>query len=365
MAKIKVPVLDVGSTYSELKAEIDEAVHRVLESGWYILGEEVEAFENEFANYCGVNHCIGVSNGLDALHLVLKEWGIGEGDEVIVPAHTFIATWLAVSHTGATPVPIDIDEKTFNIDSTLIEQAISKQTKAIIPVHLYGQAADMDPINNIAEKYNLQVLEDAAQAHGAIYKGKKCRNLGDVAAFSFYPGKNLGAFGDGGAVTTNNAELAKKIKMFRNYGSTEKYIHEKIGYNNRLDEFQAAILRVKLKYLDKWNEKRRCIAAYYLNNISNSDISLPYWSGYEDHVFHLFVVRCKNRNKLIEKMAKSGIQTMIHYPVPPYKQRAYGKLNYLSFPVADQITSEVLSLPMDPTLDMDTVDYICTTINNL
>jgi len=266
---------------------------------------------------------------------------------------------------GATPVPVDIDEKNYNIDPSLIEQAITNKTKAIIPVHLYGQAADMDPINKIAEKYNLQVLEDAAQAHGAIYKGKKCGNLGDAATFSFYPGKNLGAFGDGGAVTTNNTKVAEKIRTLRNYGSTKKYVYTDIGYNNRLDEIHAAILRVKLKYLDQWNEKRRCIAAYYLNNISNSDLSLPYWSGDGDHLFHLFVVRCKNRNKLIEKMAESGIQTMIHYPVPPYKQKAYRKLNYLSSPVADQITGEVLSLPMDPTLDMDTVEYICSTINNL
>jgi len=366
MAEITIPFLNLSASYRELKPEIDEAIQRVLDSGWYILGREVEAFENEFSEYCGVKCSIGVGSGLDALCLVLRSWGIGEGDEVIVPAHTFIATWLAVSHTGAIPVPVDIDDRSYNIDPNLIEQAITLKTRAIIPVHLYGQLADMNAINQIAEKYGLKVLEDAAQAHGATDSQRvRAGSISGAAGFSFYPGKNLGTFGDGGGITTNDVNVAEKIRSLRNYGSAEKYVHTELGYNNRLDEIQAAILRVKLKYLDKWNEKRRQVARFYIDGIKNTNIALPYWLGGNEHVFHLFVIRTKNRNLLQEKLEHAGIKTLVHYPSPPYRQKAYYKYNKLSFPVTDQVSRQVLSLPIDPALRTDELEYICDTINNL
>ena len=357
---MKVPFLDVGETYKLLKPEIDEAIQRVLDSGWYILGEEVEAFENEFADYCGVKYCVGVSNGLDALRLVLNAWGIGKGDEVIVPAHTFIATWLAVSHASATPVPVDIDEKTYNIDPSLIEKAITPKTKGIIPVHLYGQIADMNAINEIAKKYKLKVLEDSAQAHGAIYRGQRAGSLSDAAAFSFYPGKNLGAFGDGGAITTNDYDLIKKIKSLRNYGSINKYVHNDIGYNNRLDDIQAAVLRVKLKYLDSWNKKRREVASFYLGNIENYGIELPHWSKGEDHVFHQFIIRSKNREKHINGLERNGIKTMIHYPSLPFQNKAYNvlKIKMKNYKKSIQSVSEVMSLPISPNLSEDKINLV-------
>ncbi len=351
MAALEVPFLDVGATYRALRPEIDEAIQRVLDHGLYILGDEVEAFEQEFATYCGAEYCVGVSNGLDALHLVLRAWGIAEGDDVIVPAHTFIATWLAVSHAGATPVPVDIDERTYNIDPNLIEQAITAKTKAIIPVHLYGQPADMDSINEIAQKYELKVLEDSAQAHGASYKGKKCGCLGDASAFSFYPGKNLGAFGDGGAVTTNDVKLAEKIKALRNYGSNEKYIHTELGFNKRLDEIQAAILRVKLKHLDEWNKLRRDIAAQYMDNLKDiADINLPYVPEWVDPVWHLFVARTHLRNELQNDLGEAGIGTLIHYPIPIWKQGAYVNISmaHQGLKWATLISNEILSLPIWP-----------------
>jgi dTDP-4-amino-4,6-dideoxygalactose transaminase len=366
MAEIKVPFLDVGETYKELKLEINEAIQKVLDSGWYILGEEVKAFEREFAEYCGVKYCVGVSNGLDALRLVLNAWEIGEGDEVIVPAHTFIATWLAVNHAGATPVPVDIDNKTYNIYPALIEQAITHKTKAIIPVHLYGQVADMNAINKIAKKYNLKVLEDSAQAHGAIYENKRAGNLGDAAAFSFYPGKNLGAFGDGGAITTNDYKLYEKIKSLRNYGSVNKYVHKDIGYNNRLDEIQAAILRVKLKYLDNWNIKRREAASFYLKNIENNIIELPYWSEGDDHVFHLFVVKSKNREKLKNDMKRNGIETLIHYPNLPFQYNIFDKLKLKpkNYSKSHQLVSKILSLPIFPTIGDEKLNVIANYFRN-
>tara|TARA_Y100000590_G_scaffold11104_2_gene13676 strand:+ start:2419 stop:3519 length:1101 start_codon:yes stop_codon:yes gene_type:complete len=363
MEKLIVPFLELGLTYKELKTEIDEAIQQVLDSGEYILANEVDIFEKEFAEYCGAKYCVSVGSGLDALRLVLHAWNIGSGDEVIVPAHTFIATWLAISHTGAMPIPVDVNEKTFNIDTSLIEKAITKNTKAIIPVHLYGQIADMESIKHIANKYNIKVLEDAAQAHGSMYNKKKSGNIGNAAAFSFYPGKNLGAYGDGGAITTNSSELAKKIRLLRNYGSITKYSHITIGFNNRLDELQAAILRVKLKYLDRHNRLRSKIANFYYNNIDNDKIKLPYWSGHSDHVFHLFVIRVKKRNNLQELMMKKGFQSLIHYPTPPHKQDAYKNLNKLYFPITEKISREVLSLPIGPFININSLKGLVAVLN--
>ncbi len=362
---MKIPFLDVGATYNDLKQEIDETVQRVLDSAWYILGNELEIFEREFAEYCGVKYCIGVGSGLEALSLVLRAWGVKAGDEVIVPAHTFIATWLAVSHVGATPIPVEVDESSFNINPKLIEQAITKKTKAIIPVHLYGQSASMLEIKKIAAAFGINVLEDAAQSHGAKYGNKKTGSLGNAAAFSFYPGKNLGAFGDGGAITTNDKRLGETVRMLRNYGSKKKYIHGNIGYNSRLDEIQAAILRVKLRHLDSWNSQRRKIAEYYINNIKNEGIILPFWSGTNDHVFHLFVIKCMNRHNVEQQLTKAGIQTIIHYPVPPHKQDAYTAYNKIRLSITEHLSSQVLSLPMGPHLGIDAVKYICSVINSL
>jgi dTDP-4-amino-4,6-dideoxygalactose transaminase len=355
----KVPFLNLRAAYLELKEEMDEAYRRVMQSGWYILGEDVEAFEREWAAFCGARHCVGVGNGLDALHLALRAMGVGPGDEVIVPANTYIATWLAVSYAGATPVPVEPDERTYNMDPCRIEPAITEKTKVILPVHLYGQPADMDPINETARRYGLKVLEDAAQAHGARYKGRPCGSLGDAAAWSFYPGKNLGAFGDGGAVTTDNDELAEKVRILRNYGSHVKYHNLYKGFNSRLDELQAAFLRVKLKKLEEWNERRRRIAASYLEGLSGlPDLVLPFVPEWAEPVWHLFVVRHPKRDLLLDCLREHGIQTMIHYPVPPHKQQAYEEMNYLSFPIAERFHREVLSLPIGPSMHPTEMDYI-------
>ena len=350
--------LDLKATYLELQNELDTAYQRVMHSGYYLLGEELVAFEQEFAIYCGVKYCIGVGNGLEALELILRGYGIGEGDEVIVPSNTYIATWLAVSYVGATVVPVEPDIRTYNIALSLIEQAITAKTKAIMLVHLYGQPADMDPIKLIAKKYNLKVIEDAAQAHGADYKGIKAGALGDAAGFSFYPGKNLGAYGDAGAVTTNDAELAAKIKMLRNYGSQVKYINEFKGVNSRLDELQAAFLRVKLKHLDEWNQRRSLIANQYLNYLSKINLVMPYVLEGCKHVWHLFVVRSQARDLLKEKLQESGIQTLIHYPIPPHKQKAYQEMNEFIYPISEQIHKEVLSLPIGPHLSPNDLQVI-------
>jgi dTDP-4-amino-4,6-dideoxygalactose transaminase len=351
---VPIPFLDLKAPYSELKQELDEAYHRVMESGWYVLGKEVEAFEAEFAAYCTVKHCIGVGNGLEALHLILRGYGIAAGDEVIVPSNTYIASWLAVSHAGATPVPVEPDNATCNIDPARIEAAITARTKAILVVHLYGQTADMDPVHAIATKYGLKVIEDCAQAHGALYKGRKAGSLGDAAGFSFYPGKNLGAIGDGGAVTTNDDALAQNIRMLRNYGSQAKYINDCIGYNSRLDELQAALLRVKLRSLDQWNQRRQVIADWYLQNLTRflPDVTLPTIQPGNDSCWHLFVIRSKNRNVLQKHLADHQIGTLIHYPVPPHLQQAYQSLGLAKgyFPIAEQLAEEVLSLPMYPHL---------------
>jgi len=347
---VKVPFLDLQAAYLELKEEIDAAVGRVLASGWYILGDEVEAFEQEFAAHCEARHAVGVGNGLDALHLALRALDVGPGDEVIVPSHTFIATWLAVSQTGARPVPVEPLEATYNIDPANVESAITPRTKAILPVHLYGQPVDLDPILDIARTHGLSIVEDAAQAHGARYKGRRIGAHGDIVAWSFYPGKNLGAMGDGGAVTTNDTDLADRVRTLRNYGSRKKYLNEVRGLNSRLDPLQAAILSVKLKYLDEWNGRRSRIAERYLDNLSETDLGLPEVPKWADSSWHLFVVRHPDRDELQRKLADSGIDTLIHYPIPPHQQPAHEDLLIRddSLGVASSLANSVLSLPIGP-----------------
>jgi dTDP-4-amino-4,6-dideoxygalactose transaminase len=362
-----IPFLDIKASYLELKEEFDAAYHRVMDSGWMLLGDETEAFEHDFAEYCEAQHCVTVGNGLDALQLVLRAWHIGRGDEVIVPAHTFIATWLAVSNEGATPVPVEPNEKTYNVDADRIESAINPRTKAIIPVHLYGQPADMDSIMALAAKYGLKVLEDNAQAQGARYKGKRTGGLGDAAATSFYPGKNLGAFGDAGAVTTNDDELADKIRMLRNYGSKVKYRHELPGVNSRIDELQAAFLRVKLAHLDLWNSRRKSIANDYWNRISaiENQMILPETPPWADSVWHLFVIRHPERDKLQQYLSDNSIQTIIHYPIPPRLSQTYkDSKSEGNFPISEQLAREVLSLPISPHHSATQIDHIISKLNS-
>jgi dTDP-4-amino-4,6-dideoxygalactose transaminase len=361
---MKIPFLDIKASYEELKVDLDAAYQRVMASGWYIMGAELESFEREFAKYCNGQHCIGVGNGLEALSLILKGYGVGAGDEVIVPAHTFIATWLSVTEVGAIPVGVEPDPLTYNIDPELVEAAITSKTKAIIPVHLYGQPAHMDPICDIAERFGLKVIEDAAQAHGARYKNRVVGSLGDAAAFSFYPGKNLGAYGDGGAVVTNDAGLADRIRMIRNYGSQKKYEHKLIGSNSRLDELQAAFLRVKLEKLGVWNGRRKILAEIYLERLSGSDLILPVNSDFCDSVWHLFVIRSQYRDKLQSKLDKKGITTMVHYPVPPHYQKAYENLGITkhALPITEELAKQVLSLPIGPHVSEAQVEYVCDVI---
>jgi dTDP-4-amino-4,6-dideoxygalactose transaminase len=354
-----VPFLDLRATYLEIKTEVDEAVQRVLNSGWYILGGEVTAFETEFANYCEASHCVSVANGLDALHLALRAMGVGPGDEVIVPSNTYIATWLAVTQCGATPVPVEPRSDTHNLDPELIERAITAKTKVIAPVHLYGLPADLDPILEISKSRGLRVLEDGAQCHGARYKGRKIGQHGDAVAWSFYPGKNLGAFGDGGAVTTNDASLAQQIQVLRNYGSREKYVNEVAGYNSRLDPIQAAVLRVKLGHLDRWNVRRARIASRYLLELSGSGLTLPTVPSWADPAWHLFVVQSDDRDQLRLQLEQKGVGTLIHYPIPPHKQRAYSQLQLTTqLPIAEALSSRVLSLPIGPHLSDSQVDEV-------
>ncbi|MFZ7095384.1 DegT/DnrJ/EryC1/StrS family aminotransferase [Luteimonas dalianensis] len=350
-----IPFLDLKAPHVELREEIGEAVARVIDSGWYILGPEVDAFEAEYATWCGAGHCVGVANGLDALHLALRAMDVGPGDEVIVPSNTYIATWLAVSQCGATPVPVEPVEATFNLDPSLIEAAITSRTKVILPVHLYGQPADMDPILAIARKHGLRVLEDGAQAHGARYKGTRIGGHGDAVAWSFYPGKNLGALGDGGAVTTNDAGIAERLRVLRNYGSKVKYVNDVQGWNSRLDPIQAAVLRVKLKHLDAWNARRALIAREYLEWLAGSWLTLPGVPEWAHPVWHLFVVRHPQRDALQAKLAQAGIGTLIHYPIPPHRQDAYASAGFPreAFPIASRIAEEVLSLPMGPQLSKE------------
>ena len=332
------------------RAAIDAAVARVLDSGWYVLGREVEAFEQAFAAYCGTRHCIGVANGLDALHLILRAYGIGPGDEVIVPSNTFIATWLAVSHAGATPVPVEPDEFTHNIDPQRLEAAITPRTRAIIPVHLYGQPADMDPIMAIAGAHGLKVIEDAAQAQGARYHGRRAGSLGDAAGFSFYPGKNLGALGDGGAITTNDAALAERLHQLRNYGARRKYQHELAGFNSRLDELQAAVLAAKLPHLDAENAARAACAARYLQALQGLPLGLPHVLPGAEPVWHLFVLRSPDRDALQAALREQGIGTLVHYPLACHRQAAYANQAWPPLPLAERLQDEVLSLPIAPYL---------------
>jgi dTDP-4-amino-4,6-dideoxygalactose transaminase len=348
-----VPFLELGPSYQELKLEIDAAVSEVLAGGWYILGKQVEQFENEFAAYIGVKHCIGVANGLEALMLCLQAYEIGNDSEVIVPSNTYFATALAVSLVGARVRFVEPDMRTHNLDPSRLEQAITSRTAAIIPVHLYGLPAEMDSINDIARRHGLRVIEDAAQAHGARYNGRRAGSLGDAAAFSFYPTKCLGAFGDGGVVTTNDEEIADKIRILRNYGSRTKYMVQYKGLNSRLDELQAAMLRVKLRRLDEWNQRRRRTAARLSESLSGvPEVSVPFQPDGLESCWHLYVVRTRERDRVQTALTARGIGTAVHYPIPPYRQQAYQELGLTkgSFPVADQLAEEVLSLPMGPHL---------------
>lgn len=346
----------------QYRAEIEQALKNVLDSGRYVLGEQVAAFEIEFARYCGVKHCISVANGMDALAQIIKAYGFSSGDEIIVPANTYIASILAISQNRCSPVLVEPELLGYKIDPSAIEDKITKNTKAIIPVHLYGRICDMAAINRLARQYNLKIIEDAAQAHGAVYEGKKAGALGDAAAFSFYPTKNLGCLGDGGAITTNDDGLAEKLRYLRNYGSREKYINRFKGSNSRLDELQAAVLKIKLKYLDDENRKRRAIAKFYISNIKNSKTTLPQYQD-DSHVFHLFVIRTQNRDQLKRYLESVGIETGIHYPIPPHKQQAYIELARLSLPVTERIHREVLSIPAHIALTREEISEIVEAIN--
>lgn len=362
-----IEFLNLRQVNEPLQQELIEAATRVIRSGRYVLGPECEAFEAEFAQWCGVRHCIGVANGLDALHLILRGMEIGEGDEVIVPSHTFIATWLAVSHAGARPVPVEPNESTGNLDAARVEAAITPRTRAIVAVHLYGQPADMDPIRALARRHGLRVIEDAAQAQGARYKGQRTGSLGDAAGFSFYPGKNLGALGDAGAITTNDDALAERLRRLRNYGSAVRYQHELIGFNSRLDEIQAAMLRIKLRRLDADNAARRGLAAQYLAALSQAPVALPAVIESVEPVWHLFVIRSEQRNDLARRLAAAGIGTLVHYPMAIHRQPAYAGSGLAGcakgdLPVAERLAEQVLSLPMSPVLTPAEVDTVASAV---
>lgn len=363
-----IPFLDLKAINQQYRDELVEAGTRVIDSGWYIQGQEVEAFEREFADYCGTQHCIGVANGLDALTLTLRAWKeqgrLKEGDEVIVPANTYIASVLAITENRLKPILVEPDEATFNLCPEKTAAAITPDTKAILAVHLYGQIAPMKEIMALAKAHNLLVLEDAAQAHGASIEGKKAGSWGDAAGFSFYPGKNLGALGDGGAVTTDDADLAKTIRALGNYGSHKKYENRYQGVNSRLDEIQAAMLRVKLRHLDEEIEHRRTVAEHYLTNIDNPGIQLPAPGKWESHVWHLFVVRTDKRDELQQHLHENNVQTLIHYPLPPHKQPAYGEWSTLSYPITESMHRSVLSIPMGPTLTRQQCFVVVDACNN-
>lgn len=363
---MNVPFLDLKTPYQELKEELNAAYRRVMESGWYVLGQEVEAFEEEFAAYCEGSHCVGVGNGLDALHLILRGMNIGSGDEVIVPTNTYIATWLAVTYAGATPVPVEPDERTYNIDPALIEAAVTPRTKAIMVVHLYGQPSDMDAIDTIAKKHNLKIVVDGAHAHGARFVGNRARCQGDAAAYSFFPSKNLGAIGDGGAVVTDNPELADRLRVLRNYGSRVKYKNEVKGVNSRLDELQAALLRVKLTKLDEWTTRRQRVAGHYLRELSGvSQLSLPHVPDWAEPVWHLFVLRLADRDDFQKQLATAGIGTLIHYPIPPHRSDAYStEFAQATYPLTEDLAKGVLSLPIGPHMSDDDVDNIVLAVKN-
>ena len=358
--ELSVPFLDLKSINGAYREQLLEVAARVIDSGWYILGEEVTQFENEFANFCGAKFCVGVASGLDALSLSLRALGIGPGDEVIVPSNTYIATWLSVTHVGAGVVPVEPDIRTFNIDPNRIEDAITPRTRAIIPVHLYGQPADMDAISEIATRRGLHILEDSAQAHGARYRGKRLGTHGNAVAWSFYPGKNLGALGDGGAITTNDPLLAAQLRVLRNYGSQIKYHNETIGFNSRLDELQAAILRMKLPFLDRDNLQRQKIAQRYSERLAGHGLGLPEVNSHVDHAWHLYTVLHPERDELASGIAERDIGTMIHYPVPPHLQPAYAflELKVGAFPISEMIHNQILSLPIGPTQTIEDTDRV-------
>ncbi len=358
-----IKFLDLHKINERFRPEIDAAIKRVLDSGWYLLGKEDEKFEADFAAFCGTKHCIGCANGLDSLNLIIKAYGFGPGDEIIAPANTYIASILAITQNGCTPVLVEPDINTYNINPDLIEEKITSKTKAIMVVHLYGQAVQMEKIWRIAQKYNLKVIEDSAQAHGALYQGKRTGNLGDASGFSFYPGKNLGCLGDGGCVTTNDDDLAAKVRAIRNYGSNVKYNNIYQGINSRLDEIQAAVLDVKYAFLDDDNNKRRNIAEFYLNNIKNPLITLPKTYNDSAHVWHIFAVRTPERNRLQKYLLDNNIQTLIHYPIPPHKQGCYKNWNNLSFPITEKIHNEILSIPISPVLTDSEASKIVEVLN--
>lgn len=362
-----IPYLELKPQHQDLRAELNQAFNDVLDSGWFIQGKQLEAFEAEYAAYCGSQYCVGVGNGMDALHLILRAYGIGEGDEVIVPSNTYIASWLAVSYAGATPVAVEPDMPTYNIDPAKIAAAITPRTKAIMVVHLYGQLADMDPIIAIAREHGLKVIEDAAQSHGAKYKGRVSGGLGDAAAHSFYPGKNLGALGDAGGVTTNDAALAKQLKVLRNYGSQIKYHNEVKGYNSRLDELQAALLRVKLSRLDGWNVQRRALAQQYHEGLKDlPGLMIPFVPEWSEPVWHIYAVRHAQRDALQKHLQAAGIGSLVHYPIPPHLQPAYAELQLGvgSFPLSEQIHAEELSLPLDPYLAPEDVGRVIAAVRD-
>ena len=359
-----IPFLDLKAAFLELQSELDAAYHRVMASGWFVRGDECSAFEREFADYCGVAHCVGVGNGLDALRLALLACGIGAGDEVIVPEHTFIATWLAVSECGAKPVPARVNLQTCNLDPEALEEVITPRTRAVLPVHLYGQSVEMQPILEIARQYGLKVIEDAAQAHGALYRKKRAGSFGNAAAFSFYPGKNLGAFGDGGAIVTNDAELAERVRMLGNYGSKKKYQHDVVGLNSRLDELQAAFLRVRLRFLDEWNTRRQKIADFYLHELDATSLQLPVVTAEAEPVWHLFVVQHPERDRLQQYLQERGIETAIHYPVPPGASGAYQDSAYFPRKELRAMAGNLLSLPIGPHLGLEAAEKVVEAIRN-
>ena len=361
---MQIPLVDLKQQYLGIKDEIDSSIQEVFNNTAFILGEKVEDFEGKFANLCNVKHCIGVNNGTSALRLALLALGIKANDEVITTPFTFIATAEAISHTGAKPVFADIDEKTYCIDPEKIEEKITKKTKAIMPVHLFGQPADMAPIMEIAEKNELKVVEDAAQAHNALYKNKKAGSIGDASCFSFYPGKNLGAYGEAGAVCTNNEEIAKKVTLLRQHGELVRYHHEVIGDNCRMEGIQGAVLGVKIKYIEEWNERRRRNAEIYNKLLGNLGVILPYEAGYAKHIYHIYGIRAKNRDKLREFLSKNGIATGVHYPIPIHLQNAYSfmRLNEGSFPISEKISKEIISLPMFPELTEEQMEYVANSI---
>ena len=360
-----ISMVNLKKEYEEIRAEINQNIQRVLNNGFFILGEEVKKFEDDFSEYINAKYTVGVNSGSDALFLAVKSLGIGKGDEVITVSHTFTSTVDAISRNGAKPIFVDINPDSYCMDSSLVEEKITEKTKAILPVHLYGHAVDMDPIYKLAENLDIFLIEDACQAHGAEYKGTKMGGIGDIGCFSFYPTKNLGAYGDGGMIVTDDTELAEILKQLRNYGQSKKYYHDFIGFNSRLDELQASILRVKLKYLDDWNERRGEITELYNNHLRNSNLILPVEKKHSKHVYHLYVIRSKNRDFLKNELLKSGIQTQIHYPIPVHKQKAYLNLcSDVKLPVTEEICNEILSLPMHPFLKDDEVIYIAEMIEN-